>query len=422
MSQKLAALQERFMRRKSLWSCFALVHLGFFLALSGLVFSGGVLSDIRFYRQWAFDGLNDGIWQGISMDWVYPIGALAPMLLATILGPALYQLAWFLIFTALNAAAVAVLIKPGTPSRYAAAYWWLAVTALLGPVAVGRVDGLTAPLVIIGLLLLAARPVVASALLALATWMKVWPAAVILAVLVAWPRRLTLVLTGAAVSAVMAGIVAAGGGIHHLLSFVGAQGARGMQMEAPFTTPGLWQAILGGSNAYIFEDKLINTREVRGAMGEPVAALMMPLLAAAALAVVLLLIWALRRGANAGELLISGSLALVAAFIVFNKVGSPQFMLWLGAVVAVGLAWEGRSWRVPALLMLAIAPLTTLVYPMFYAALYNDLNVAVALALTVRNVLLLVLFGWSLVRIVRLARTGGSGSLSAPGVRPETAP
>ena len=422
MSQKLAALQERFMRRKSLWSCFALIHLGFFVALSGLVFSGGVLSDIRFYRQWAFDGLNDGIWQGISMDWVYPIGAMAPMLLAAVLGPALYQLAWFLIFTALNAAAVAVLIKPGTPSRYAAAYWWLAITALLGPVAVGRVDGLTAPLVIIGLLLLAARPVIASALLALATWMKVWPAAVILAVLVAWPRRLTLVLTGAAVSAVMAGIVAAGGGIHHLLSFVGAQGARGMQMEAPFTTPGLWQAILGGSNAYIFEDKLINTREVRGAMGEPVAALMMPLLAAAALAVVLLLIWALRRGADAGELLISGSLALVAAFIVFNKVGSPQFMLWLGAVVAVGLAWEGGSWRVPALLMLAIAPLTTLVYPMFYAALYNDLNVAVALALTVRNVLLLVLFGWSLVRIVRLARTGGSGSLSAPAVRPETAP
>ena len=132
-------------------------------------------------------------------------------------------------------------------------------------------------------------------------------AAVILAVLVAWPRRLTLILTGAAVSAVMAGIVAAGGGIHHLLSFVGAQGARGMQMEAPFTTPGLWQAILGGSNAYIFEDKLINTREVRGAMGEPVAALMMPLLAAAALAVVLLLIWALRRGADAGQLLIAGS-------------------------------------------------------------------------------------------------------------------
>ncbi|MCC9196292.1 glycosyltransferase 87 family protein [Arthrobacter sp. zg-Y820] len=410
------------MHRKSLWICFAVVHLVFFAALSSLIFSGGVLSDIIFYRQWAFDGIENGIWQGISADWVYPIGALVPMLLAAVLGWGPYQLVWFLIFTALNAAAVAVLSKPGTPVRYAASYWWLLITGLLGPVAVGRVDGLTAPLVVIALLLLAKRPVVASALLAFATWMKVWPAAVILAVLVTWRRRGTLLLTGAAVSLLMAGVVVAGGGISHLLSFIGAQGARGMQMEAPFTTPGLWQAILGGSDAYIFEDKLINTREVRGALGEPVAALMMPLLALAALAVVVLLLWAMRRGADAGQLLIAGSLALVAAFIVFNKVGSPQFMLWLGAVVAVGVAWEGRSWRVPAILMLVIAPLTTLVYPMFYAALYNDLNVVVALLLTVRNILLLVLFVWSLVRIVRLTKAGGAGRLSAPGVRPETAP
>jgi hypothetical protein len=422
MSQKLAPLQERFMRRKSLWICFALVHLVFFAALSSLIFSGGVLSDINIYRQWAFQGINDGVWQGISTDWVYPIGALLPMLLAAVLGWGPYQLIWFLLFTALNAAAVAVISKPGTPPRYASAYWWLLATGLLGPVAVGRIDGLTAPLVIIALLLLASRPVIASALLAFATWMKVWPAAVILAVLVTWRRRGTLVLTGAAVSLVMAGIVIAGGGLSHLLSFVGAQGARGMQMEAPFTTPGLWQAILGGSDAFIYEDKLINTREVRGALGEPVAALMMPLLALAALAVVVLLFWAMRRGADAGQLLIAGSLALVAAFIVFNKVGSPQFMLWLGAVVAVGVAWEGRSWRVPAVLMLVIASLTTLVYPMFYAALYNDLNVVVALLLTVRNTLLLVLFGWSLLRIVRLTKAGGSGRVTASEVRPESAP
>ncbi len=423
MPQKMTSLQERFMRRKSLWICFTVVHLVFFAALSSLIFSGGVLSDINLYRWWAFEGINEGNWQGITTDWVYPIGALAPMLISAVFGWGAYQAVWFAIFTALNAAAVAVISKPGTPSRYAASYWWLLVTWLLGPVAVGRVDGLTAPLVIMGLLLLASRPVVASALLSVATWMKVWPAAVILAVLVASRRRLTLIATGAAVSAVMAGIVIAGGGIRHLLSFVGAQGARGMQMEAPFTTPGLWQAILGGdSGAYIFEDKVINTREVRGALGEPVAALMTPLLAAAAVAVVILLIWALRRGADAGQLLIAGALALVSAFIVFNKVGSPQFMLWLGAVVAVGVAWEGRSWRVPAILMVAIASLTTLVYPLFYTALYNDLNIGVALLLTIRNIALLVLFGWSLVRIVRLTRAGGSRPVSAPGVRPETAP
>ncbi|MCC9145677.1 MULTISPECIES: glycosyltransferase family 87 protein [unclassified Arthrobacter] len=421
MTRKPASLRQWALRPATLWTVFAVVHLGFLAALASRILNGDVLSDVGFYRRWAFEGLQDGHWVGIDAGWVYPIAALVPMVLAAVFGYGGYQFAWFLLFTALNACGVAVLSRRAGSRGTAAAYWWLAVTSLLGPVAVGRVDGLTAPLVIMGLLFLAARPVLASALLAVATWIKVWPAAVILAVLVAWKKRLTLLATGAAVSAVIAVAVAVSGGLPHLLSFFGEQGARGMQMEAPFTTPGLWQAILGSSDAHIYEDKIINTREVRGALGEPVAALMTPLLALAALAVVGLLIWALRRGADPRALLISGSLALVSAFIVFNKVGSPQFMLWLGAVVAVGLAWEGRSWKVPGMLMPAIAALTTLVYPMFYSALYNDLNVAVALLLTARNILLLVLFGWSLARVIRLTRAGGT-ALSASAVRPERAP
>lgn len=419
MSRNPATIQRRILSPSTLWTAFAVVHLGFLAALAPLILGGGVLSDVNFYRQWAFDGLQEGHWLVLDADWVYPVLALVPMVIAALFGFSAYQFTWFLMFTALNACAVAVLARRAGEQGIVAAYWWLAATALLGPVAVGRVDGLTAPLVITGLLFLATRPVLASALLSVATWIKVWPAAVILAVLVAWKKRLTLLATGAAVSALIAAVVALGGGLSHLLSFFGEQGARGMQMEAPFTTPGLWQAILGSSDAYIFEDKVINTREVRGALGEPVAALMTPLLALAALAVVGLLIWALRRGADPRALLISGSLALVAAFIVFNKVGSPQFMLWLGAVTAVGLAWEGRAWKVPGILMLAIAALTTLVYPMFYSALYNDLNIAVALLLTARNILLLVLFGWALARVVALTRAGGAGISAA--VRPEQA-
>lgn len=420
MSSTPVTAEPRYMRTSFLWISFGVLHLLFFALLSPLIFTGEVLSDIQFYRQWAFEGLDGGQWQGISTAWVYPIGALAPMLLAAVFGYGAYQFAWFLIFAGLNAAALAVLTGKRTRQRYAAAYWWMGITALLGPVAVGRVDGLTVPLVIMGMLLLAKRPVAASALLAAATWIKVWPAAVILAVLAVSRRRLTVLVTGAAVSAAVAVVVAASGGLRYLLSFVGAQGDRGMQLEAPFTTPGLWQAILGRSGAYIFEDTVINTREVRGAWGEPVAALMTPLLAVAAAAVVVLLLWALRRGADAGSLLAAGSLALVGAFIVFNKVGSPQFMLWLGAVTAVGVAWEGRSWRLPALMMIPVGALTTLVYPMFYAALYDDLNAGVAAMLTVRNLLVMALFVWAVIHIVQLARNGRMVSESA--ALPEQAP
>lgn len=392
-------------RKGTLWGVFIVMHLGFLAALMPLIVNGQVLSDVMFYREWAYLGLDDGMWQGISNDWVYPVGALLPMVFAAVFGHYLYQLGWFVLFTALNALGIAVLTAGGRKKdRYLGAYWWMAATSILGPVAVGRVDGMTAPMVIAGLVLLWSRPVIAAALISLATWMKVWPAAVIAVALTVSRFRLRILLTGAGVSGVIAAGVAVNGGAAHLLSFISAQGNRGMQLEAPFTTPGLWQAVFGSGGAYIHEDKAINTLEIRGALGEPVAALMTPLLIGAVAAVVVLLFWALRRGADTGTLITVGSLAVVSALIVFNKVGSPQFMLWLAAVIAVGVALDGVRWRVPAVAMLIIAVLTTLVYPIFYADLYNGLSIGVALLLTIRNILVIGLFGWSVLAIIRLGR------------------
>ncbi|MFP3637330.1 hypothetical protein, partial [Bacillus sp. SIMBA_033] len=78
----------------------------------------------------------------------------------------------------------------------------------------------------------------------------------------------------------------------------------------------------------------------------------------AAAAVAGLTFWALHQGKLTGgvdrtELLLSGALTLVTAFIVFNKVGSPQFMVWLGPAVAVGLAHDWKRWRVPAAMLIA---------------------------------------------------------------------
>ena len=70
-------------------------------------------------------------------------------------------------------------------------------------------------------------------------------------------------------------------------------------------------------------------------------------------------------------------------------------------------------------MMIAVAALTTLVYPVFYEALYNDLNVAVAVLLTLRNLLLMALLAWSLGKITALAR---AGKISESEVRPEPAP
>ncbi|AJT41173.1 glycosyltransferase 87 family protein [Psychromicrobium lacuslunae] len=398
-------LQHKFHQPRALWLSFGVLHLLILALLSPLIVSGQVLSDIGYYRAWAFEGIQNGVWQGISQAWVYPVGALLPIVLSAVFGHYLYQLAWFLLFAALNFMAVRTLTKSGSSNGYFAAYWWLGATAILGAVAVGRIDGLTAPMVITALLIVGARPYLASALLSLATWIKVWPAAVLFAVVVASKHRLKVILSGVAVTAVVVAIVATGGGLQYLLGFLNAQGGRGMQLEAPFTTPGLWQAILHLGDTYVFEDVIINTREVRGGMSEAIGAVMNPLLALAALVILLLLLWALRRGAEVSQLIAAGSLALVASFIVFNKVGSPQFQLWLVAIVAVGLFINRRGWRFPGYLMLAIAALTTLVYPIFYVQLY-ELNPVIAVVLTLRNIALLVLLGWAIRQVILLARAG----------------
>jgi uncharacterized membrane protein len=78
-------------------------------------------------------------------------------------------------------------------------------------------------------------------------------------------------------------------------------------------------------------------------------------------------------------------------------------MVWLAPAVAVGLAIHWNQWRVPATILIAIAITTYFIYPLFYDALSHN-NPIMALVLTIRNVLLVVLFCWSVRRLYRLSR------------------
>jgi uncharacterized membrane protein len=78
-------------------------------------------------------------------------------------------------------------------------------------------------------------------------------------------------------------------------------------------------------------------------------------------------------------------------------------MVWLAPAVAVGLASHWRQWRVPAAILIAIAVTTYFIYPLFYDALSHN-NPLMALVLTIRNVLLVVLFCWSVRRLYRLSK------------------
>jgi len=413
-----------------LWTVFAAVHL-FFLVFAAILSSRGeAFSDTFIYRNWAAVGFDETRITGPS-PWVYPILALAPMAVAYMFGSGPFLFLWVLMITILNALAVAKLTSWGRNRKAVpAALWWISFTALLGWLGFARVDGFTAPVVLIALSLGVSAPFLASFILSAATWMKVWPAAVVLALFTVVKARMRVVLAGVLVTAAVVGIAFSMGSLPKLLNFLTQQGDRGMQLEATFTTPWLWMSVFGIGGAHMYMNQDINSMQVDGPGTEIMSVLMQPLLVVAALVVAGLIFWALHTGKRVAggvdrtELLLLGALALATAFVVFNKVGSPQFMVWLSPAVAVGLAYSARMWRVPAVLLIAVGALTFVVYPLFYDALSHN-NPVMAGVLTLRNLLLVVLFVWAVRQLFLMGRTSSSAasrSLIGTPAAPVTAP
>ena len=383
---------------------FTAVHLVFLIFAAVVSLHGDAFSDTNIYREWTRAGFDDAALDGGPSPWVYPVLALVPMALAGVAGPGPFFFLWVLITTVLNGWAVWLLTDRGRNQRaIPAAWWWLAFTFLMGWLGFARVDGITAPIVLVGLVYGVAHPFVASLLLSLATWLKVWPASIVLALFTVVRQRVRVLAAGLLVSAVATGIAAAMGALPQLFDFLLQQGDRGMQLEATFTTPWLWSSVLGAGGSHMYMNTDINSMQVDGPGTGVMATLMQPLLLLATLGATALLIRALRRVGDADrtELLLVGALTLVTVFIVFNKVGSPQFMVWLGPAVALGLVHDRTAWRRPALMLIAVAVLTFLIYPLFYDALSHD-NPVMALVLTLRNALLVVLMWWSARRLYRL--------------------
>jgi hypothetical protein len=254
-------------------------------------------------------------------------------------------------------------------------------------------------LAIAGCLWLVGRPLVASLLLAVATWIKVWPAALIAAAVIAVRRRLTIIGGALVVTAVTAWTVIAMGGGAHVLGFVSDQTGRGLQLEAPVSALYLWRAVAGIDGSFIYYARDLLTFQVAGPAVDTVIAIMTPLLILAVAAISAIGAFKVWRGATFAVLFPPLALSLVLALIVFNKVGSPQFMTWLIAPIVLGLVLDRRRWWPVAACALAAALLTQLVYPLMYDQLLAG-GVLAAGLLTARNLLTLALLVWAVARLV----------------------
>lgn len=398
-------------RRLALWAAFVAAHaIVVWLCLTA---PGLPMGDVTLvYRPWVGQALNENIVVGIDTTWVYPLLALLPMLAASAFGFDAFDLTWLVLVSALDLVAFALLTRGGTRRR-AAGWWWALALLCLGPIALARVDAVTVPIAIVALLVALRRPTVAGVLLGVATWMKVWPAALVAALMISLRRRWWVFAGVGCLTLGVVGISLGLGAGRNLWSFLTEQTGRGLQVESPLAMIHLWQAALGMPGAFIYYDQSILTYQVTGTQVDLVAAVATPLMALAFVGVALIGIRAVHGGASTARVLPPLALALVAALIVFNKVGSPQFMVWLFAPVMIGLVMRGRAFRFPAVSVALLAALTQLFYPYLYGDLLSGSAVLTAV-LTVRNlgyVAVLLWSTWSLWNAPRRSLQASDGRL-----------
>jgi hypothetical protein len=393
--------QRAILRTSSLVAASFLVHL-WALTASKLFPDAISFGDLSLYDYWAYQVDNGTGVYGLVTDWVYPALAFVPIWIAGALNLVSYEVSWLTLVFGLNTAAVLLLVRResngGVFTGTNASWAFLSALLFLGPVAVSRIDAVSSALAILGLVAIKRNSTgIAAALFTIAGWIKIWPVALFAAMIAVFKKRLQAIIVATSISAsiICVGLLAGG---TKVFGFVLQQQERGIQIESVMATPWMWLAKFGSAN--IFFDDSILTNQVSGPLVQQLAAVSNYLLFIALAITAFLAIRAVRAGRNRTQVFALAALTGVLDLIVFNKVGSPQFMIWL-AVPLVALVYFGINKSKVALAMgAAILLLTQLVYPVFYIELLGLETMPLGL-LTVRNLLLVALLIWANTQLLK---------------------
>ncbi|KKO80047.1 DUF2029 domain-containing protein [Corynebacterium aurimucosum] len=372
-----------------------------------LVNETGPLGDVRYYLAGVYgDNPRDmteypqvGTWPSVLLAWItgddfeaYAIGFTAMVLLA-------------------DGAFLALLLRHhrSNPGAYSAGWFWVFFGTAAGHVFAWRLDLYPALLVAGAGALLATRPRLASALLAWATAAKLWPG-VLAAGLVGransrdtWQRLAAFF--GSLVALCLG--VAAMTSVDRVLSPLTYQGERGLQIESLAATwfvyqahrhPNVWTMGYAASKSYEISGPGVDTA-----------------LAISTIATGAALVWFVGvafvhflRGFWSPHSTVVFFIAAILLLIATNKVFSPQYIVWLGPILAVALrspvpkSTGGQRQRaadikgvrtIMAILAVGTAALGTVIYPYGYDYIWfyvgEDPNPVYALVL--RNQLILVM-------------------------------
>lgn len=403
LNQKLAVL-----------AAFLLVQLG--LVWLGLHGANHPMGDIPYaYQPWADFMLQTKIFLGLTQSWVYPFPNLI-FVLAPAGVPGLdYQTAWLVLAISINLLAMCVWLFWGsrqTQLRTTAGWFLVTGFALLGPVAVSRLDTISVAVALLGLTAwIEASPKASAVWFAVATWIKVWPFALLATLIASTRNRLALVIYGGAAGLAILLVGLLLGDPRSVLGFVFEQSDRGVQIESPWAMYWLWQGVLQVPGTGLYFDSGLQTFQVQGSGVSTMAALLGPVMFGAISITLALSFLAQRRGDALGitqeswmpKVFAWGSLTFVLDLIVFNKVGSPQYYQWLLIPGLVFAVHRPELWKTVLAWLFCLLGLTGLIYPVVYDAILAADPSATALLL-VRNVAAVGLLVLANIRLTNLAR------------------
>jgi hypothetical protein len=386
------------------------------LALQGGLIAEGIwgggypMGDLPFaYQPWVEYILHGGGWLGINTEWVYPFPALLPMFAAYFVAPGNLQTGWLILAVLANTATLGWLANwerdpnsERTKRGTLAAWFVLAFIFVIGPVSLSRLETVTLLLSLVGMMALEKNRIgTATAWFTAGVWIKIWPVAPLLALVAAAQRRFRVVAAAglASLGVIVVGLLLGGNG--SLFGFLGVQSGRGIQIEAPIAQWWLWQGVAHVKDAGLYYDGSMYTFQVKG-LWVAQAATLIGLAQVVALAITgILAFLAARRGTDWRTVVTVATLTGVLDLIVFNKVGSPQYMMWLALPAAMGLYFGVKRWRLYVVYVLALGFVTWLIYPRFYGSILNLEPAGVAL-LGFRNLAAIVLLVLANIRLTRM--------------------
>ncbi|NBW72874.1 MAG: hypothetical protein EBR26_00460 [Microbacteriaceae bacterium] len=368
--------------------------------------SGDPFGDVRYiYDAWVSNMVTGSYLLGITDPWVYPYPAQLPLWLAHWISAGDYVSGWYLAVVNTNMLLFAYLLGWGKKMERANAVWfYIGCVFLIGPVAIARLEVFSVALTLMGLVAFYENKQSKSIqFFNLATWIKVSPFAILASLFIVTGQKKKFVLNIAIATAVILAIGLLLGGNSSMFSFVTMQSGRGIQVESTVAIIWLVQILLGVPGVRTYYDNEIVTFQVQG-FGVNEVASIMTFVQFGALAITILLGFrAKRMGTDLNTLF--GWLILTATLdlLIFNKVGSTQYQMWVVSVVFFGVLAKIPNWKMVTYITLATSLLSWLIFPVFYGDLLDGKPLGVGL-IVLRNLGLIAILVYANMQLFRLGK------------------